>query len=66
MQKPEYKNDFSKATRLVDKILESHVDFDRVSMLILAKFWKTATPEQQAIFKKEFHQSFIVFCSKLD
>lgn len=54
LQKPEYKQDFAKATRLVDKILEAHVDFDRVSMLILGKFWKTATPDQQTRFKKEF------------
>lgn len=54
LQKPEYKNDFGKATRLVDHILEAHVDFDRVSMLILGKFWKTATPDQQLRFKKEF------------
>ncbi len=54
LQKPEYKNDFTKATHLVDKILETHVDFDRVSMLILGKFWKTATPAQQASFKHEF------------
>lgn len=54
LQKPEYKKDFVKATRLVDQILEAHVDFDRVSMLILGKFWKTANPEQQARFKKEF------------
>ena len=54
LQKPEYKNNFSKATHYVDKILEDHVDFDRVSILILGKFWKTATPEQQASFKKEF------------
>jgi len=54
LQKPEYKKDFIRATRLVDGILEAHVDFDRVSILILGKFWKTATPEQQARFKKEF------------
>ena len=54
LQKPEYKKDFTKATHLVDKILESHVDFDKVSMLILGKYWKTATPEQQVKFKKEF------------
>ncbi|MCX7111396.1 MAG: ABC transporter substrate-binding protein [Proteobacteria bacterium] len=54
LQKPEYKNDFSKATRFVDRILETHVDFDRVSILTLGKFWKTATPEQQIRFKKEF------------
>lgn len=54
LQKPEYKNNFTKATQLVDRILETHVDFDRVSILILGKFWKTATPEQQARFKQEF------------
>ncbi len=54
LQKPEYKNDFIKATHLVDGVLETHVDFDRVSILILGKFWKTATPEQQVRFKKEF------------
>ena len=54
LQKPEYKKDFAKATRLVDQILEAHVDFDRVSHLILGKFWKTANAEQQERFKKEF------------
>lgn len=54
LQKPEFKQDFIKATTLVDKVLETHVDFDRVSILILGKYWKTATPEQQAKFKKEF------------
>ena len=59
LQKPEYKKDFAKATRLVDQILETHVDFDRVSMLILGKFWKTATPEQQARFKQEFRMLLV-------
>jgi phospholipid transport system substrate-binding protein len=59
LQKPEYKKDFAKATRLVDSILEAHVDFDRVSMLILGKFWKTATPEQQVRFKKEFRSLLV-------
>lgn len=54
LQKPEFKNDFKKATQVVDGIIEPHVDFDRVSMLILGKYWKTATPEQRERFKKEF------------
>lgn len=54
LQKPEYKNDFKKATVFVDKALESNVDFERVSILILGKYWKTATTEQKAKFKKEF------------
>jgi phospholipid transport system substrate-binding protein len=59
LQKPEYKKDFAKATQLVDQILEAHVDFDRVSVLILGKFWKTATPEQQVRFKKEFRSLLV-------
>lgn len=54
LQKPEYKKDFVKATQFVESVLEEHVDFDRVAMLILGKYWKTANPEQQARFKKEF------------
>lgn len=59
LQKPEYKKDFVKATQFVDGAIEAHVDFDRVSMLILGKFWKTATPEQQAKFKKEFRMLLV-------
>ncbi|CAL1240285.1 MlaC/ttg2D family ABC transporter substrate-binding protein [Candidatus Methylocalor cossyra] len=54
LQKPEYKSDFKKATALVEKIIDPSVDFNRVSVLILGKFWKTATPEQKERFKKEF------------
>ncbi|SMF93656.1 phospholipid transport system substrate-binding protein [Methylomagnum ishizawai] len=54
LQKPEYKSDFRKATALVDQIIEPQIDFDRVSVLILGKLWKTATPEQKDRFKKEF------------
>ena len=38
----------------MDKVLDADVDFDRVSMLILGKFWKSAAPDQQTRFKKEF------------
>lgn len=54
LQKPEYKNDFKKATSFVDHALESNVDFERVSIMILGKHWKTATPVQKERFKKEF------------
>ena len=36
-----------------EKILPNF-DFDRVCRMVLGKNWKTATPEQQAIFQKEF------------
>ncbi|MDO9051728.1 MAG: ABC transporter substrate-binding protein [Methylotenera sp.] len=36
-----------------EKILPNF-DFDRVSRMVLGKNWRTATPEQQASFQKEF------------
>jgi phospholipid transport system substrate-binding protein len=54
LQRPEYKNDFKKATTFVDRALESNVDFERVSIMILGKHWRTATPTQKERFKKEF------------
>ena len=36
-----------------EKILPNF-DFDRVCKMVLGKSWKTATPEQQASFQKEF------------
>jgi phospholipid transport system substrate-binding protein len=54
LQKPEYKKDFPRATRFVENVIDPHVDFERVSMLILGKHWRTATPAQREQFKREF------------
>jgi len=54
LQKAEYKKDFPKATRFVEEVIEPAVDFEHVSILILGKNWKTATPDQRERFKKEF------------
>ncbi len=54
LQKPEYKSDFKKATDFVDQTIQEHIDFNRVSVLILGKLWRSATPEQRDRFKKEF------------
>lgn len=54
LQKPELKKDFVKATHVVEQIIDPHVDFERVSILILGKYWKTANPAQKERFKKEF------------
>lgn len=54
LQHPEYKNNFKKATELVDEILRTRVDFDRVAFLVLGKNWKIASVPQRERFKKEF------------
>ena len=59
LQKPEYKTDFKKATQFVDRVISSHVDFDRVSALVLGKNWKGATQAQKEQFKKEFRMLLV-------
>lgn len=59
LQKPEIKSNFTKATQVVDSIIEPHIDFDRVSVLVLGKYWKTATTEQKARFKQEFRRLLV-------
>jgi phospholipid transport system substrate-binding protein len=59
LQKPEYKADFKKATALVDQIINPHIDFDRVAILVLGKHWRTATPGQKERFKQEFRMLLV-------
>lgn len=54
LQNPEYRNNFKKATALVDEILRTRVDFDRVAFLVLGKNWKAASAQQRERFKNEF------------
>lgn len=39
---------------LAEEKIMPNFDFDRVSRMVLGKAWKAATPEQQAVFQKEF------------
>ena len=39
---------------LVEAKILLNFDFDRVCRMVLGKSWRSATPEQQAIFQKEF------------
>lgn len=45
---------FDRASEIVTEILEPHVDFVRVSALVLGKHWKRATIDQKKRFMKEF------------
>ncbi|MEM7018270.1 MAG: ABC transporter substrate-binding protein [Pseudomonadota bacterium] len=44
----------SKVYELVDKIVLPHFDFARMSKLVLARHWRTATQDQKDRFVKEF------------
>ncbi len=44
---------------MVDRITRPYFDFDRISKLVLAQSWKTATPEQRMAFGEEFRKLLI-------
>ena len=50
---------YERASQIVSDILEPHVDFTRVSALVLGKHWKLASQEQRQSFKKEFRELLI-------
>ena len=59
LQRPDVKSDFTKATGIVDTIIRPAIDFDRVSIMVLGKYWKTATPAQRERFKTEFRRLLV-------
>lgn len=59
LQRPEVKNDFAKATGIVDSIIRPVIDFDRVSIMVLGKYYKTATATQRERFKTEFRRLLV-------
>ncbi len=54
MQDKNFIKDFNKVNQFVNQVINPHVDFDKISSLVLGKIWKTATPDEQQRFKKEF------------
>jgi phospholipid transport system substrate-binding protein len=59
MQDQAFTQDFKHVTEFVDSAINPLADFDRISSLVLGKFWKTATPAEQDSFKKEFKMLLI-------
>lgn len=53
------RKDASKVYPLVEQILLPHFDTQEAARLVLAKYWKTATPEQQARFIKALYTSLL-------
>ncbi len=55
LQDENFTKDFNEITKFVDEVIDPHVDFNRISALVLGKLWRQATKEERANFKKEFH-----------
>ena len=55
----EYTKDKSKVRALVDKTMLPYFDTAYSAQLVLAKHWRTATPEQRKRFVEAFYQSLL-------
>jgi len=55
----EYKKDPKKVRELVDKNMLPYFDTAHAAQLVLAKHWRTASPEQRKRFVEAFYQSLL-------
>jgi phospholipid transport system substrate-binding protein len=55
----EYKQNPKRVRELVDKNMLPHFDTQYAAQLVLAKYWRTATPEQRKRFVEAFYQSLL-------
>jgi len=58
-KRDEYKKDPSKVREVVDKHVLPHFDTRYAAQLVLAKHWRTATPEQRERFINAFYQTLL-------
>lgn len=49
-----FTQNFAQVTEYVNGVINPHADFNRISVLVLGKLWKSATNEEQERFKHEF------------
>lgn len=47
-------SDRQRVLQLVDEVIEPRVDLNKVSKLVLGKYWRKASPEQRTAFQREF------------
>lgn len=55
----EYRQDPKKLRQLVDRVMLPYFDTQYSAQLVLAKHWRTATPEQRKRFIEAFYQSML-------
>lgn len=59
LQDEEFNKDFSRVSELVENIIYPHVDFKRISALVLGKHWRKADKQQRARFTHEFQTMLV-------
>lgn len=53
-QDENFVNDFNQINVFVEQVINPHVDFNRISALVLGKLWRKATKDERLRFKQEF------------
>jgi len=46
--------DFAKINHFVEEVIEPHMDFNKISKLVVGKHWRRASEEEKKNFEKEF------------
>lgn len=59
LQNPSFTRNFAQVTEFVESVIYPHVDFNRISALVLGKLWKKASHEERVGFRKEFQTLLI-------
>ncbi len=54
LQDESFTTDFAQINIFVEEVINPHIDFNRISALVLGKLWKKATREEKLRFKEEF------------
>jgi phospholipid transport system substrate-binding protein len=57
--RPAFRKDPARIYEVVDRILLPHFDVNYAARLVLAKHWRTATPEQRKRFVDAFYRSLL-------
>jgi phospholipid transport system substrate-binding protein len=54
-----FSQNFAQVTAYVNGVIDPHADFDKISLLVLGKLWKSATNEEKERFKHEFQMLLV-------
>lgn len=59
LQSAALQQDFRQANQVVKDVFDPHIDFNRISALVLGKYWKRASKDEKAQFKQQFRELLI-------
>jgi len=54
LQRKDFTKDFSEINAFVEQVINPHMDFNKISSLVVGKYWRKATAEEKKRFIQEF------------